>query len=74
MSPAEEIDEILSLSEACDLRWSAATLNGRVRIQAGHLDILRKLNESDNVEVEVRRQGLITALASVTADQEIDVL
>ncbi|HCE9326921.1 TPA: hypothetical protein NH024_002122 [Pseudomonas aeruginosa] len=73
MSPAEEIDEILSLSEACDLRWSAATLNGRVRIQAGHLDILRKLNESDNVEVEVRRHGLITALASVTADQEIDV-
>jgi hypothetical protein len=73
MSQIEDIDDILFLTEACDLKWSGPVLKGKVRLNDKNLDVFNRLNESEEVDVEIRRAGLITIFSTVALGDEIDV-
>lgn len=66
MTPIEEIEEILQLHCMCPLRWSGHRLVATSQLKAPERAILGRLNESENVEIEVRHNGRVITLGAIT--------
>lgn len=72
MTPIDEIEDIMCLNHIYPLQWSNHKLIASICLQASHRAILDRLNESENVEVEVRQNGRLITLSSV-AEQCVDI-
>lgn len=73
MSQIEDIDDSLALAKAFDFKWFGPELKGNVKICKKYLNILSRLNESENVDIEMRRGGLITIFSNISIGDDIAV-
>ena len=73
MSQTEDVDDSMALAKAFDLKWFGPELKGKVTVSKKYQEILNRLNESESVEIEVRRDGLITIFSNICIGDEVDV-
>lgn len=73
MSQIEDVDDSMALAKAFDLKWFGPELKGKVTVSKKYQEIINRLNESESVEIEVRRDGLITIFSNVCIGDEVDI-
>lgn len=73
MSQTEDVDDSMALAKAFDLKWFGPELKGKVTVSKKYQEILNRLNESESVEIEVRRDGLITIFSNICIGDEVDI-
>ena len=72
-SAREDIENIFELLETASLEWTDGALIGEIKLNEKAIELLKKLNESENTSLEVRANGLIVPTPTLRAGTQAHI-